>query len=132
MPLTIGVVQSSRTMRAISKIEQAELGNSVVSLLRGSWRESPAAAGIDDVHLKKLMPALSRTGTPALAWWRLRESPLAETSLGHELHEAYRRFRLSARIHEQEISNIFARLRDAGIEPVLVKGWAIARCYPDP
>src|SRR5256885_2081557 len=119
-------------MGAISKIEQAELGNSVVSLLRGSWRESPDAASIDDVHLKKLMPALSRTGTPALAWWRLRNTPLAETELGHQLHQAYRRFRLSARVHEQEIANIFTRLRDARIEPVLVKGWAIARRYPDP
>jgi hypothetical protein len=47
------------------------------------------------------------------------------------LHEAYRRFRLSALMHEQEIKYIFSLLRAEGIEPVLVKGWAIARRYPD-
>jgi len=47
------------------------------------------------------------------------------------LHEAYRKFRLSALIHEQEIKYVFSLLRAEGIEPVLVKGWAIARLYPD-
>jgi hypothetical protein len=47
------------------------------------------------------------------------------------LHEAYRKFRLSALVHEQEIKYVFALLRAEGIEPVLVKGWAIARLYPD-
>jgi hypothetical protein len=47
------------------------------------------------------------------------------------LHEAYRKFRLSALVHEQEIKYVFSLLRAEGIEPVLVKGWAIARLYPD-
>jgi hypothetical protein len=38
---------------------------------------------------------------------------------------------LSALIHEREIADVLALLRAEGIEPVLVKGWAIARLYPD-
>jgi hypothetical protein len=38
---------------------------------------------------------------------------------------------LSALIHEQEIKHVFSLLRAEGIEPVLVKGWSIARLYPD-
>jgi hypothetical protein len=48
-----------------------------------------------------------------------------------QLHDAYRQFRLSALVHEREIKYIFSLLRDAGIEAVLVKGWAIARHYTD-
>jgi hypothetical protein len=38
---------------------------------------------------------------------------------------------LSARIHEREIAYVLSLLRAEDIEPVLVKGWAIARLYPD-
>jgi hypothetical protein len=75
---------------------------------------------------------LCRSGSGALAWWQIRNTPLANTSAGEQLHEVYRRFRLSALIHEREIAYVFSLLRDAGIEAVLVKGWAIARRYPDP
>ena len=47
------------------------------------------------------------------------------------LQEVYRRERLSALIHQREIAYVLSLLRAAGIEPVLVKGWAIARLYPD-
>src|SRR5438067_1230227 len=112
--------------------EQVNKGAMIVTLLRQSWREHSSPPQLSEEEISSLRRIIFHSGVTALAWWRFRESPLAETSLGHELHEAYRRFRLSARVHEQEICNIFARLRDFGIEPVLVKGWAIARRYPDP
>jgi hypothetical protein len=66
-----------------------------------------------------------------LAWWRIRNSELAATATGLLLRDAYRHLRLAARLHEREIKNDFALLRTEGIEPVLVKGWASARMYPD-
>jgi hypothetical protein len=38
---------------------------------------------------------------------------------------------MQAALHELEIVRVFKELRAAGIEPILVKGWSIARLYPD-
>jgi hypothetical protein len=110
-----------------------EPGSRVADLLRGAWRQSPPATSVDlsEVQLNDILPLLLESGAAALAWWQLRATPLAETVAGRELHDAYRRFRLSARVHERELAHVFALLRAQGIEPVLVKGWASARLYPD-
>jgi hypothetical protein len=39
---------------------------------------------------------------------------------------------LKAALQEQEIIEAFDLFRSAGVEPVLVKGWAVARSYPQP
>jgi hypothetical protein len=111
--------------------QQEELGGLLALLLSGAWREAPGAPGISPEELATITPLLNATGDAALGWWRIRNSQLADSTAGPQLHEAYRRFRLSALIHEQEIKYIFSLLRAEGIEPVLVKGWAIARLYPD-
>lgn len=33
-------------------------------------------------------------------------------------------------VYEAQIASVFARFRQAGIEPILIKGWSIARFYP--
>ena len=38
---------------------------------------------------------------------------------------------LRARIAEENIKSAFRRFRENGIEPVLIKGWAVAREYPE-
>jgi hypothetical protein len=48
------------------------------------------------------------------------------------LQDAYRLFALHAALHENAIERAFGLLRSAGVEPILVKGWAIARHYPEP
>jgi hypothetical protein len=78
-----------------------------------------------------LSTALSRLGAGALAWRQIRDTEFANTPAGEQLHEVYRRQRLSARVHERELVEVLTRFRAAGIEPILVKGWAIARRYPD-
>ena len=39
---------------------------------------------------------------------------------------------LEACMHEQSIAEAFDRCRAAGVEPLLAKGWAVARLYPEP
>jgi hypothetical protein len=125
----------------------SERGRLVSALLAGAWRTVPPAFDLSEGELSEIAPLLCQTGSAALGWWRMRGEeqraksqeqeaalPLALSPLQDAtamLHEAYRRFRLSALIHEQEIKYVFSLLRAEGIEPVLVKGWAIARLYPD-
>jgi len=106
-------------------------GRFLSALLAGAWRAVPTVPSLTEAKLTEIAPLLCQTGSAALGWWRITNSELAASPAGQELHEAYRKFRLSALIHEREIAYIFSLLRDAGIEPVLVKGWAIARLYPD-
>lgn len=110
--------------------DQVELGLQVATWLRGSWRAQPPML-TDERSLRETLPLLCRGGAAGLTWWRVRNSALADSPIADELRAAYRQFRLSARIHEQEICDIFTRLREFDIEPVLIKGWAIARRYPD-
>ncbi len=38
---------------------------------------------------------------------------------------------LRAKIHEENIKTAFVKFREKGIEPILIKGWAAARNYPE-
>jgi hypothetical protein len=108
-----------------------ELGLNVARLLTGAWRENSEPANLSENDLAAMVLRLCQSGAGALAWWRIRNTALATSPSGIELQQVYRRFRLSALIHEQEIKHVFSLLRTEGIEPVLVKGWSIARLYPD-
>jgi hypothetical protein len=35
-------------------------------------------------------------------------------------------------VHEQELQKLFGALRSAGVEPIPIKGWVVARLYPEP
>lgn len=49
----------------------------------------------------------------------------------HELHEAYRVQVLRYAVREREIEQVVGLLQSVDAEPVLCKGWAAARLYPD-
>jgi hypothetical protein len=100
-------------------------------VLTGAWRVSPDAQNLSEGELSLVTPLLYQSGDAALAWWRIRHSALATSETGALLHDAYRHLRLAARVHEREIKHVVSLLRAEDIEPVLVKGWAVARLYPD-
>ena len=74
---------------------------------------------------------LLASGAGPLAWWRARRSELRTTPAALDLQDAYRLHALQAILHEREITATFTLLRSAGVEPILVKGWAVARIYPE-
>ena len=79
----------------------------------------------------EITPTLLRTGAASLGWWRVRSSELRTSSAAHELRQAYRLYTLQAARHERRIVQAITLLRSAGVEPLLVKGWAVVRLYPE-
>ncbi len=78
------------------------------------------------------LPMLLASGAGALAWWRLRGTDGVGTPAAAELIDAYRFHALEASLVARDISRAVAALQSAGLEPVLLKGWAAARLYPEP
>ena len=101
-------------------------------VLSGSWRPDPLPClNLSELELDEVTPLLYGSGAGALGWWRLRETELQTTSSAAVLHQAYRLQVLQSGIHEEKIKKVFLKLRQASIEPILVKGWAAAGLYPE-
>jgi hypothetical protein len=104
----------------------------LASFLHRSW-SSPTPAQIPSPsELEQITPLLYDSGAAGLGWWRIRDTHLGQTESGEMLHQAFRLLVLQASMHEARIRKVFHFLRTAQIEPILIKGWAIARLYPQP
>jgi hypothetical protein len=106
-------------------------GTLIASVLTGSWRQFPSPLEISAAQLEVTTPGMLASGAAALAWKRVSKSNLRTASVAKELEQAYRLHALQSAIHERDIQNVLILLNRAGIDPVLVKGWAIARLYPE-
>jgi hypothetical protein len=78
-----------------------------------------------------LAPVLVGSGAAALAWWKVRGFALQDCEAAEALRQAYRGQALRSALQEWEVEHLFALLRAAGVEPVLLKGWAAAELYPE-
>ena len=106
-------------------------GRVLAEFLAASWRPVPPDPVITEQELKLIAPLLLKSGTAALGWRLIRNSSLNESPEGLELKTAYQLHSLQSAIHKAEIEEVIALLNAAGVEPVLVKGWAVARLYPE-
>ena len=104
----------------------------VAAALCGAWRAAPPAPSISAAELARAAPPLMASGAGALAWWKLRGTPLAGAGAARALREQQRFQTIRAAVHEQEVERAFTLLEGAGVEALLVKGWAAARLYPAP
>jgi len=109
-----------------------ERGALVADTLAGSWRQEPPPAALSPDQLEQISPLLLEAGSGALAWWRIRNSPLARSAIGEQLREAYRLHTLQAAVHERQLSQVVRALHGAGVEALLIKGWTAARLYAEP
>jgi len=101
-------------------------------MLRNCWETSPQSEiSLSAAQFDEVTPLLYGSGAAGLGWWRTRGTGLCQTPSGEMLHQAYRLLTLQAAIHENKIRKVFRVLRSVNIEPVLVKGWAAARMYPE-
>lgn len=83
-------------------------------------------------ELEEIGPLLFKGAAGLLLWWKARKSPLVTSTLVTEFHQAARSVALQQVEYENNIRRVFQHLRGTGIEPMLVKGWAVARHYADP
>ena len=107
-------------------------GELIAAVLAGSWRAVPPGPAVPTDQLVGLLPRLFGTPLRSLAWWSVRDSPARSLPGAAELRDAYRYAALEAAIHEENLRELVAALQAAGIQPLLVKGWAVARLYPEP
>ena len=109
------------------------IGSLVADIIRGSWRRSPAGLECSESTLAELVPVLAGSMSGALAWWRVRNTPhLSASAPGLELQETYRFHSIRTALREHTIKQVLTVLSGEGVESILVKGWAVARLYPEP
>ena len=107
-------------------------GCAVAAALSGAWRSSPPKLDGPGVDFAAIAPLLVESGAGALGWWRIRHSAgAALPSVLHRLRATYLRYAIQAAEYEREIVDVFNALRSSGVEPILLKGWAIGRAYPE-
>jgi hypothetical protein len=102
----------------------------IAEILGGGWRLSPPDVELSGDELALIAPLLLGSGAGALGWWRIREGSLSASAAAGELQQAYRLHTLHALAYQQKIKRTFNILRASRIEPILIKGWANARLYP--
>jgi hypothetical protein len=107
-------------------------GALVAALLAGAWRATPPPPTVSEAELSEVVSLLLDSGGGALGWWRLYHSELRSVPAASLLRQAYRLHTLEAAIHESNIKEALTLFSAAGVTPLLIKGWAIARLYPEP
>ncbi|MBC7912339.1 MAG: nucleotidyltransferase family protein [Pyrinomonadaceae bacterium] len=112
--------------------QRSSHGDLLAVALAGSWRDAPKPLELNAGELTEMMPLLLKSGSGALVWRCLKDSGIEDARLSFEFERAYRVQLLDAAVHAHNLGRAFTLFRDAGIEPVLVKGWAIARHYTEP
>jgi len=106
-------------------------GRTTAQLLAGSWRASPPLTANSAQELEEVAALLMKSGAGGLAWNRIRRSALRDSPIAGELEQSYRLGSLHAALHERSLKMVIPLLRSYGVEPLLVKGWAIARHYAE-
>jgi len=104
----------------------------VAATLAGTWRDDPPLLTLAESELAGVAPLLLDSGCGALAWRRVRSSPLAGSVVAEELRDAYRLHSVQAVVRDRDVGEVVRRLRSEGVDAVIVKGWSAARLYPEP
>jgi hypothetical protein len=82
-------------------------------------------------ELGQALEPLLASGAAGLAWRRLQKTDLSQSEPASELQQAYRHQWVQAMLHREEINYVFGALSAAKLDALLVKGWAVARLYPE-
>ena len=116
----------------MTEIFSESRGNLVSAILAGSWRQPAPPWRLSQNELDEVTPLLYQSGAAGLGWWRVSQTEMESSPSGDLLHQAFRLQTLYASINAGKIKKVFALLRSANIEPIVFKGWSVARFYPQP
>ncbi len=106
-------------------------GPMLAAALAGAWRKSPPKSKMSARDVATITPLLLQSGAGALGWWRFRHSDEQFLSAVQHLRQTYLQYAIHSAESERELVEVFRVLRSSGVEPILIKGWAIARAYPE-
>ena len=81
-------------------------------------------------EIERALPIVARTNAAALFWWRLRDRASGEIRGLEALRDTFRYNAVYADYQQARLASLVRLLRAASIEPVLLKGWNLARLYP--
>lgn len=104
-------------------------GARLATLLAGSWRRIPSPLSADAEELDVVAGLLLGGGAAGLVWRRCNHAPAMRASFS--LREAFRIQAIGLSVRELEVAGLVRTLESAGATPLLGKGWAIAREYPE-
>ena len=113
------------------RLDSRSPGGLVAAALAGAWRLSPPMLESSIEELAEIIPQLLGSGAGALGWWRVRLSELNTDPVAFPLRQAYRFHNLQAALREHAVQQVVELLGSAGVVSVVVKGWTIARLYPE-
>ncbi|MBM3457073.1 MAG: nucleotidyltransferase family protein [Armatimonadetes bacterium] len=102
-------------------------------LLAGAWlaNETATEPPITQSEWERVASPLLRTGSGPLAWWRMRFTALRESPPAPQFQDAYRAAALQSLLQSQALEQLGGRFQEYGVRPLLVKGWGVARHYPE-
>ena len=110
-----------------------ERGVRLAALLCGAWAAEPPPLTTSDIeHLPRLVSLSYHHGVAPLLWRRIRATSLAATSAGEDLQAAATSSLIAVLMQQDALARTVSLLRAEGIEPILLKGLAVARLYPAP
>jgi hypothetical protein len=115
----------------VNFVSTESVGQLIAQTLAGCWRKPPPPLEIAADELSSITSHLISAGVAGLAWRRVCTSNLKDTNTTAELRRQYESSAVLAVLRRQEIESLIRTLESAGIKPLLVKGWAAARLYPD-
>lgn len=118
-------------IRKASGCEYAR-GRLIAAVLAGSWRKVPPRLQVSPSDLSTVVTPLVRSGAGALMWWRLKHSPVPlPRQQWNCLENIHRAYTLKSAVREYELGGIVGFCEKNQIDPILIKGWAIAKLYAD-
>jgi hypothetical protein len=112
--------------------EATRQGKDVAAVLAGTWRLVPPGPDRTIAAYAHFTSLLVEGGAGGLAWWRFRQLGNATFPTTRVFRQEYRQIAAAALEQEEHIRQAVGCLRAAGIEPLLIKGWSVARLYADP
>ncbi len=97
-------------------------------ILSGAWRASPPPCDLTPAEINLVTPLLNSSGGTGLGWWRVKDTPLAPYA--ETLRGSAQLLALDEIAKQEALSELCALLNGIGVTPLLFKGWAAARSYP--